>query len=169
MFVSQACKRNKNIGTVGNEGRGITVIIHRRPKPPFAPCNTHLTETFLSVFAAPQAFESSKGRHVNVSESILLPILLLLGQLKQEVMPPLVHHTSKCTVRRFGAYLSVDMIESTRTDGAGKCVHILAAGNLINDDSFLVWFRWGGRLVHPLDGCQYNGPLCLEDISRVSI
>lgn len=85
------------------------------------------------------------------------------------MVPPLIHHTPKRTVRRFGAYLSVDMTESTSTNGAGKCVYILAAGHLVNDDSFLVRLQWGGRLVHPLDGCQHDGPLCLEDVSHVSM
>lgn len=85
------------------------------------------------------------------------------------MVPPLIHHTPKRTVRRFGAYLSVDMTESTSTNGAGKCVYILTTGDLVNDDSFLVGLRWGGRLVHPLDGSQHDRPLCLEGVSHVSM
>jgi hypothetical protein len=132
--------QNKLAYKYSKEVRGIAIIIHRRPNDRFAQCNTHLTKTFLSAFPASRPFASSKGRRVDVSTSVLSPILLLFRQLKQKVVPPLVHHTSKRTVRRFGAYLSVVMIESTNTYGAGKCIYILAAGDLVNDDRFFVGF-----------------------------
>jgi hypothetical protein len=122
------------------EVRGIAIIIHRRPNDRFARCNTHLTKVFFSAFSASQPFASSKGRRVDKSKSVLLPILLFFRQLKQKVVPPLVHHAPKCTVRSFGAYLSVVMIEPTNTYGAGKCLYILAAGDLVDDDGFLVGF-----------------------------